>query len=114
MKPQVQKILTKLGKEKVELSILNKVEEYTKDCERGIESLQMMHQEVKEAVAKIEKEAKRLEAVERLAKKTYFQYKEALQDVGYDNPDSMPRAKKLFNAAENLVQKLNEVDKIKI
>jgi hypothetical protein len=114
MKPQVKKILQKFSTQKVDLSILNKVKESTKDCERGIESLQMMHQEVKESIAKIDKEAKRLEAVERLAKKTYFQYREALEDLGFDNPDSMPEAKKLFNAAEDLVQKLNEVNKIKL
>ncbi len=82
----------------------------SKKLDKGVEDLQLRLQDIKEAKAFLQRDINKLDALHKLGKKLYFQYVDALQDLGFEGENST--AIKLFNDTEKLQSKLLEAEKL--
>lgn len=114
MKPQVQKIFTKLAKEqeknleKVELSLVDDLTKYEKELERGIDELMQFATDAREAIGKGKREMDRLDAVYKVAQRISDDVEQSAKDLGVDIPQ-VQRVKRMISAYEQQRKSLSQV-----
>ena len=118
MKPDVQKILTKLAKEKennievnlekVELGVIDDLKKYDKELERGIDELMQFATDAREAIAKGVREMNRLDAVHKVAQKILSEAEKSAKDLGVKIPQ-IEQLKRMVNAYEQQKKSLVKV-----
>ena len=87
MKPDVKRILTKLGKEKVELAAADKLKDFQRELIDGVDRVTKFSMEIREARNKGNLELNRLDVVKRLAQKTIATVDKAAKELGVNIPE---------------------------
>ena len=114
MKPDVKRILTKLSKEKqndkklekVDLSLVNRIEQFTKELQQGSMLFMTNYMgEIEKLINNGRKERERLEAVSRLATKSKEQYKKLLEELGANDTGVLKELDKALDRFQNYVLK---------
>ena len=113
MKSNIEKVYSKLPKtelatQKVELGKITELEEYEYELDKGRDELMKYATDAREAIAKVTRELKRLDAVNKVAQIILSDTEKAVKDLGIDVPQ-IKQLKSAISAYEQQRKSLTEV-----
>jgi predicted urease superfamily metal-dependent hydrolase len=111
MKPELQKIFTKLSEEKlekVELNIVSELKDLRKELDRGIDVLMQYATDAREAIGKGKREMDRLDSVYKVSQRILSDAMKSAKELGVEIPE-IKELNKMISAYEQQKKSLSQV-----